>query len=192
MSIRRWAAFVLAAVMALTIPLGTAARTPDVRASDGAATATQPAVTRATNTFTDVRVVGSTADGDQFRGLVDIIDFRVIDGQLVAIGELTGRLRDSEGNIIRRVNAERVRLPVTFGSVASCDILHLRLGPLDLDLLGLVVHLDRIVLDITAEPGPGNLLGNLLCAIAGLLDGGLDLDTVLRDLLRAILEVFEL
>jgi hypothetical protein len=26
------------------------------------------------------------------------------------------------------------------------------------------------VLDITAEQGPGNLLGNLLCAVAGLLD----------------------
>jgi hypothetical protein len=32
------------------------------------------------------------------------------------------------------------------------------------------VHLDRIVLDITAEQGA--LLGDLLCAIANLLDGG--------------------
>ena len=40
----------------------------------------------------------------------------------------------------------------------------------DLNLLGLMVHLDRIVLDITAQSGPGNLLGNLLCAVAGLLD----------------------
>jgi hypothetical protein len=43
---------------------------------------------------------------------------------------------------------------------------------LDLNLLGLVVHLDRVVLDISAVPGAGNLLGNLLCAVAGLLDGG--------------------
>jgi hypothetical protein len=53
---------------------------------------------------------------------------------------------------------------------ALCPILHLELGPLDLDLLGLMIHLDKVVLDITAESGPGNLLGNLLCAIAGLLD----------------------
>ncbi|HKP12498.1 MAG TPA: hypothetical protein VJZ91_10325 [Blastocatellia bacterium] len=46
----------------------------------------------------------------------------------------------------------------------------MELGPLDLNLLGLVVHLDRIVLDITAQPGPGNLLGNLLCAVANLLN----------------------
>jgi hypothetical protein len=50
-----------------------------------------------------------------------------------------------------------------------CSILHLVLGPIDLDLLGLVVHLNRVVLDITAQPGPGNLLGNLLRAIAGLV-----------------------
>jgi hypothetical protein len=54
----------------------------------------------------------------------------------------------------------------------SCGILHLELGPLDLDLLGLVVHLDRVVLDISADPGAGNLLGNLLCSLAGLLDSG--------------------
>jgi hypothetical protein len=34
--------------------------------------------------------------------------------------------------------------------------------------LGLAVHLDTVKLDIIAEPGAGNLLGNLLCSIAGL------------------------
>ncbi len=43
--------------------------------------------------------------------------------------------------------------------------------------------------DITAEAGPGNLLGNLLCAIAGLLDPGLDLNNVIAAILRAILEL---
>ena len=45
------------------------------------------------------------------------------------------------------------------------------LGPLDLNLLGLEVHLNQVVLDIIATSGAGNLLGNLLCAVAGLLDG---------------------
>jgi hypothetical protein len=46
------------------------------------------------------------------------------------------------------------------GSAAgsSCDILFL-------DLLGLQI-------EITAVPGAGNLLGNLLCAVARLLDRG--------------------
>ena len=52
-------------------------------------------------------------------------------------------------------------------------MLNLVLGPLDLNLLGLEVHLKQVVLDIVAQSGAGNLLGNLLCAVAGLLDGGL-------------------
>ncbi len=49
-------------------------------------------------------------------------------------------------------------------------MLDLTLGPLHLDLLGLMVDLNQVRLTINAVSGPGNLLGNLLCAIAGLLD----------------------
>jgi hypothetical protein len=49
---------------------------------------------------------------------------------------------------------------------AVCSVLHLELGPLDLTLLGLHVHLDQVVLDITADPS-GGLLGQLLCSLAG-------------------------
>lgn len=55
--------------------------------------------------------------------------------------------------------------------VGSCAILGLDLGPLHLDILGLVVDLNQVVLDITAQAGAGNLLGNLLCAVVHLLDG---------------------
>jgi hypothetical protein len=77
---------------------------------------------------------------------------------LAAVGTLTGP----------GVTNQAVTVPLQ--ATGTCDILHLTLGPLDLNLLGLVVHLDQVVLDITAEQGPGNLLGNLLCAVAGLLD----------------------
>jgi len=56
------------------------------------------------------------------------------------------------------------------GAQAVCDILHLDIGPISLDLLGLQLDLSQIVLDLTAVSGAGNLLGNLLCAVAGLLD----------------------
>ncbi|HEV2873551.1 MAG TPA: hypothetical protein VGW14_00260, partial [Thermoleophilaceae bacterium] len=52
----------------------------------------------------------------------------------------------------------------------ACEILNLVLRPIHLDLLGLVVRTSRIQVRIDAVPGPGNLLGNLLCAITGLLD----------------------
>jgi hypothetical protein len=58
---------------------------------------------------------------------------------------------------------------------ASCDILHLALGPVDLNLLGLDVQLDNchggpVTVDITATRGGGNLLGNLLCNLSNLLN----------------------
>ena len=67
----------------------------------------------------------------------------------------------------------------------ACDLLTLDLGPLDLDLLGLRVALDEVHLLLEAVPGAGNLLGNLLCGVAGLLDLG-GLNGLLSGLLTAI------
>jgi hypothetical protein len=64
-------------------------------------------------------------------------------------------------------NGTAVNAPAAAG---TCTILDLTLGPLHLDLLGLVVDLNQVHLVITAVQGPGNLLGNLLCAIANLLN----------------------
>jgi len=47
-----------------------------------------------------------------------------------------------------------------------CSILDLTLGPLDLNLLGLMVHLDQVHLTITAD-SEGGILGQLLCGIGG-------------------------
>ena len=54
----------------------------------------------------------------------------------------------------------------------ACPVLNLVLGPIDLNLLGLRVATNQIRLLIEAVPGAGNLLGNLLCGVAHLLDGG--------------------
>ena len=125
-----------------------------------------------TGDFTNAAGLGS------FTGTFDLQRFAVDDGQIVAVGTLTGTLTDAAGNAIGSI-VRTLSIPLDLDTVeASCDILHLDLGPLDLDLLGLVVHLDPVVLDITAEPGPGNLLGNLLCAVAGLLDGNAPLNQI--------------
>ena len=68
----------------------------------------------------------------------------------------------------------------------TCQILHLDLGPLALNLLGLHVDLSRIVLDITAESGAGNLLGNLLCGVANLLNDPSGLAGLLNRILGAL------
>jgi hypothetical protein len=53
-----------------------------------------------------------------------------------------------------------------FRTQAVCDVLNLVLGPLHLELLGLIVDLNQVVLNITADPA-GGLLGSLLCSLAG-------------------------
>lgn len=53
----------------------------------------------------------------------------------------------------------------------TCPVLTLNVGQIHLNLLGLDVTLSAINLDIVAQSGPGQLLGNLLCAVVHLLDG---------------------
>ena len=50
------------------------------------------------------------------------------------------------------------------------DVLFLDIQPITLNLLGLEVLTSRITVDVNAIPGEGNLAGNLVCALAGLLD----------------------
>jgi hypothetical protein len=47
---------------------------------------------------------------------------------------------------------------------ALCQVLDLVLGPLDLNLLGLMVHLNQVHLTITADPN-GGVLGSLFCSL---------------------------
>lgn len=48
---------------------------------------------------------------------------------------------------------------------AVCPILDLVLGPLHLDLLGLIVDLNQVHLTVTADP-TGGVLGSLFCSLA--------------------------
>jgi hypothetical protein len=114
-----------------------------------------------------------------YSGTFDISQFAVQDGGVVAIGTLTPAIP----------GVQEIALPVNLAqSEGTCEILELVLGPLHLDLLGLVIDLDQIVLEITAERGSGNLLGNLLCAIAGLLDD-IDLGGLLENLLQDLVDL---
>jgi hypothetical protein len=75
---------------------------------------------------------------------------------------------------VKNSTAPHVKVPfsdVPLADPTACPLLNLTLGPLHLNLLGLVVNLNRVHLTLTALPGPGALLGNLLCAVANLLNG---------------------
>lgn len=118
-----------------------------------------------------IPVTGTSATGATFEGAFDLQKFVVKNGVVQAVGTLTGTLTTATG----KLSIVKTILGLVTIGAASCDILHLEIGPISLDLLGLQVDLNKIVLDIDAQAGPGNLLGNLLCAVAGLLDqpGGL-------------------
>ncbi|WP_433085659.1 hypothetical protein ACQP1P_11170 [Dactylosporangium sp. CA-052675] len=130
------------------------------RAQDAVGTLTSTV----TGTFTDAQGGAGT-----FRGTFTPSRFTDAGDHVDATGVLAGQLTDSAGGV------RDVSQPQTFAvediSAIGCQVLDLNLAPLDLDLLGLTVHLDRVHLNITAVPGAGNLLGNLICGVAGLLDG---------------------
>jgi hypothetical protein len=125
-----------------------------------------------------------------FDGVLDVEEFVVENGELIANGVLNGDVLNRAGRVITTIEDLAVSLPVTDLSGEEspdgvCQILSLSLGPLDLDVLGLIVHLDEVNLDISADPA-GGLLGELLCGLADLLSDVLNLDIGLDDLLDAL------
>jgi len=113
-----------------------------------------------------IPIVGS-GGVSTFNGTFTLQRFANQNGQLTAVGLVSGTLTSATGVVTSVL--QNVSGPAAVAN-AACDILHLDLGPLSLNVLGLQVDLSRVVLDITAQPGPGNLLGNLLCSVANLLN----------------------
>ena len=144
-----------------------------------------------THLLEGVPVSGPLADGGTFSGALTVtgMGYDTTKGLTVS-GVLTGLATTANGaprEVNQRFSGVAATLNETAGagavpaqlpspapspSAPVCDILFLDLGPLFLDLLGLTVDLAEVILDINAVPGAGNLLGNLLCAVAGLLDPG--------------------
>lgn len=112
--------------------------------------------------------INFTSPNGAFTGVFSLTRFVIRNGQVAAVGTLTGTVTNAAGQTVGAIVQTVTLSLITIN--ATCDILHLELGPIDLNLLGLVVHVDKIVIDIDAQSGPGNLLGNLLCAIANLLN----------------------
>jgi hypothetical protein len=121
-----------------------------------------------------------------FKGTYTIDRFIKKGNKVYAVGKLVGKTRGA-----KKVTKNNVRMPATLTSGAAgaqssqvpvppivptpgaCTILNLQLGPIDLNLLGLRVRTNQINLLIEGVPGAGNLLGNLLCGITGILNPSL-------------------
>ena len=87
----------------------------------------------------------------------------VTDGLVDVLNDLLGQLLDT-GTVTTADHVESTQAHV-------CDILTLEIPEgLHLTLLGLQVDTSGICLDVFAEEGDGNLLGNLLCSLTNLLN----------------------
>lgn len=91
-----------------------------------------------------------------------ITSFRATPGGVVANGTLTGNLRSG-------ARVSHASAPVRFAVAAKasggrCDVITLRLAPLDLELLGVQVTTSNISLDVFALHG--RVLGDLFCALS--------------------------
>jgi len=129
--------------------------------------------------------ISGTGGGGTFAGTFQLQKFANQGGQLVAVGLLSGTVTTATG--VATGVVKTVALPAQIVD-STCEILHLDLGPLSLDLLGLQINLSRVVLDITAQAGAGNLLGNLLCGVANLLNDPSGLAKILNSILDALLK----
>jgi hypothetical protein len=110
-----------------------------------------------------------------------IKEFKFVEGQgLLVSGIINGNAKSSSGKPLGHVtNQTFTDIPATLtgasaakgitAQAVACQVLNLDIGRITLNLLGLVIDLAPISLDITAIPG-GGLLGDLLCALANLLD----------------------
>jgi hypothetical protein len=154
-----------------------------------------------------VPVTGALADGGTFKGKVTITKFGYDElTGLTVSGVLNGTATKADGTTYQDITQRfsNVHASLTSASsaaaggfqiLATCQILNLDIGAIHLDLLGLVVDLAPIHLDITAVSGAGNLLGNLLCAVAGLLDPNgllIDLANTLGQLLDLLNQINQL
>jgi hypothetical protein len=171
MSLQRWLVATLATACSLLLVTGTGV----ANAQEGPARLTQI-----------VPISGKSTHGKkQFTGTYTIDRFIAKGGKLYSVGKVKGKVGH------KKVTKDNVRMPAAVANATSaggahasqvplplpplppgnaCSILSLDLGPINLNLLGLVVRTNQIQLRIDAVQGPGNLLGNLLCGITGLLD----------------------
>lgn len=165
-----------------------------------------PSGTTGSQFLKNIPVSGELEDGRDFNGMLSITEFGYDEAEgLVLSGDLKGRTTSESGRGMTVVNEsfEEVASVLSNGDTTDevqaaqeeenggCQILFLDLGPIFLDVLGLQVDLSQIELDITAVPGPGNLLGNLLCAVAGLLDGTGFLSGLLDDVLGSLEDLLD-
>jgi hypothetical protein len=97
---------------------------------------------------------------------VNLTNFQIVNNVLTAKGTVTGTLAGLPFTADITNFALQLVLDNPATPAVECSVLDLKLGPINLALLGLFVDTSPICLEITATKG-GGLLGDLLCSLAG-------------------------
>jgi hypothetical protein len=147
------------------------------------------------------KIVGTTSKGQRVTGSFVPLSVTNKSGTEKVRGLVQGVVHKKDGSTetfatlkslsVQSVGGTPLSGKAAVSGRATCNVLNLVLAPLDLNLLGLQIHLNQVVLNIVAVSGAGNLLGNLLCSVTHLLDGGLSgifgqLATLLNQILAAL------
>jgi hypothetical protein len=157
-------------------------------------------------------LTGAGSGGVTFNGTVAVERFVQRNGGVVAIGAVSGSLSGPTGPIGTSIYLP-VEFPVTVGNgltaraergrinpaslsapdygarvilaqATTCGVLHLDLGAVNLNLLGVVVTTTPVTIDINGDTaGP---LGNLVCAILATVNNVVGLVNLLNSLLGLV------
>jgi hypothetical protein len=108
--------------------------------------------------------------------------FAVQADKVVAVGTLSAVLETTPEPCVDTSSiVTTVTLPVSIRQTSD-ETLQLDIGPMIVDLLGLHVNLGRMALDVTAQSGPGHLLG----AVGGRRDDPARLVKLLNEILATL------
>jgi hypothetical protein len=119
--------------------------------------------------FTGLAASGSSPDGAEFLGTMEIQDFVTRDRQLVARGTLSGQVTRADGSqIVPVALLDQAPVEMRVSSVvATCDRLGLAFGPLPLDLHAPMVQVAPVRIDGADPSAASAMTRERLCALAG-------------------------
>jgi hypothetical protein len=144
-------------------------------------------------------ITGTIAGGGSFAGTLSVQNFVVRDGQVAVVGIVRGTAMSAAGAPLGTAVVGPITLPVqveagpsitstsTSASAApvvaqaTCQPLHVEIGATNLNVLGVLVATQPIVLDLSADTaGP---LGNLVCTVLDTLNNVVGLVGLLNQVL---------
>jgi hypothetical protein len=157
-------------------------------------------------------LAGTAANGVTFNGTVAVNRFVQKDGKIYAIGSVSGTVSGPAGPIgtalslpaafpvhvgsgaVARVEQGRIH-PASLSTPANgarlmlvqattCGVLHLDLGAINLNLLGVVVTTTPVTIDINGDTG--GPLGGLVCAVLSTLNNVVGVVNLLNSLLSLV------